>query len=357
MAEQIPGRELARGFYHDVVAPIVGGRPHAAALIGFGSDVLGFDDARSTDHGWGPRLQLFVEPAAAAAVSRDIDAALPETYRGRPVRFGWDDVPVGHHVEIAPLGAWLTTRLGVDPTHGLRTLDWLAMPHQRLAEVTQGPVFHDAPGVLARVRSGLAWYPQPVWLYVLASQWQRISQEEPFVGRASEARDELGSRRGAARLARDIMRLCFMLERRYPPYMKWLGTAFSRLQCAADVAPALERALAAHTFAERETALAAAYRLVGERQNALGITPRVDPEPRRFYGRPFLVSAATEFVTACRSRIDDPRLRSLPLVGSIDQFADSTDLLTRPRTTSTVVAALIDDDNPASPPSRHEDQA
>ena len=34
---------------------------YAAALIGRGSEVLGFDDEMSTDHHWGPRLQIFLK--------------------------------------------------------------------------------------------------------------------------------------------------------------------------------------------------------------------------------------------------------------------------------------------------------
>jgi hypothetical protein len=49
---------------------------------------------------------------------------------------------------------------------------------------------------------------------------------------------------------------------------------------------------------------------------------------RSFYGRPFLVIGATRFVDACLARIDDDLLRSLPLVGGIDQFSDSTDMAT-----------------------------
>ncbi len=48
-----PGLTLARGFYEEVVAPLVGGIEHSAALLGTGSDVLGFDTERSTDHAWG----------------------------------------------------------------------------------------------------------------------------------------------------------------------------------------------------------------------------------------------------------------------------------------------------------------
>ena len=29
----------------------------------------------------------------------------------------------------------------------------------------------------------LSYYPNDVWLYLLSTQWQRIAQEEPFMGR------------------------------------------------------------------------------------------------------------------------------------------------------------------------------
>jgi hypothetical protein len=40
------GLELAAGFYAEVVRQLFG-VPHAAALLGEGSEVLGYDDARS----------------------------------------------------------------------------------------------------------------------------------------------------------------------------------------------------------------------------------------------------------------------------------------------------------------------
>jgi len=340
MPEFLRGRELARAFYDEVVAPIVAGRAHTAALIGYGSEVLGFDSLRSTDHGWGPRFQLFVPADQVAAVSSDVAAALPSMFRGWPTHFGWDDEPVGHHVEITELGEWLEARLGVNPAQGLSTADWLSMPHQRLTEITAGLVFHDDCGVLSRIRLDLAWYPDQVWIYILASQWQRIAQEQAFVGRAAEAGDDLGSRLLAARLVRDLVRLWFLLERRYPPYSKWLGTAFAELASAKELQPTLERALNANSYAEREAALAVAYRLVGKRHNSIGITPAVNAEPRSFHDRPYLVSAAGDFVAACLSCLKDPWLASLPPVGSVDQFADSTEILTNPRSAARVTKAL-----------------
>jgi hypothetical protein len=41
------------------------------------------------------------------------------------------------------------------------------------------------------------------------------------------------------------------------------------------------------------------------------------------------VLASDRFVDACLSAVTDDTLRTLPLVGSVDQFVDSTDVLSR----------------------------
>jgi hypothetical protein len=324
--EFFPGVELARGLYDDVLAPTLNATPHAAARIGWGSDVFGFDDERSTDHGWGPRAQIFVPPEDVPAVAARIEAALPEHYRGWPVRFGWDDVAIQHHVEVATLGPWLEQRLGLDPLIGIETADWLMLPQQRLLEVTAGAVFHDRVGELEAARRRLAWYPRDVWLWLLACAWRRLEHEEAFVARAAEVGDTLGSRLIAGRQVRELMRLAFLLERRYAPYSKWLGSAFRQL----DAASTLEAPLLA-ALGGGEDGLVAAFEDVARRHNALGLTRELEPTVRRFHGRPFRVIGAERFADACRERIEDPWLCSLPLVGSVDQATDSTEILTHPQ--------------------------
>jgi broad specificity phosphatase PhoE len=328
--EFVPGRQLAAAFYDEVVGPAVVHIPHATALLGWGSDVLGYDTKRSTDHGWGPRLQVFVDSGDVERAAELVRRALPETVHGWPTHFGWDDIPARSWVEVSALEDWLMARLGLFPQDPVATLDWLLMPQQLILEITSGPVFHDEPGELGAVRARLEWYPDQVWLWLLACQWQRISQEEAFVGRTAEVGDELGSRLVAARLARDLMRLCFLLERRYAPYSKWLGTAFAALDAAGEVGPALEQAVSATDWDGREHALADAYRTVARRHNELGITEPVDPSVRPYHGRPFEVLHAERFVAACREQILDPDLQDLPPVGAIDQFVDSTDILSHP---------------------------
>ncbi|MEU7941032.1 DUF4037 domain-containing protein [Microbispora bryophytorum] len=352
----VRGLELSRRFYLETVAPLLarrfGGLTHTAALLGPGSEVLGYDTERSIDHDWGPRLQLFLSPEDVAADGEAVDAmlagSLPPWFLGYPTNFGPAggngtrhmepaDGPVRHEVVrhgvvrhgvvVAEPTAWLTGHLGFDPTAGVGLSDWLATPTQTLAEITAGEVFHDGLGLLLPVRRRLAWYPGDVWRYVLACQWRRICQEEAFVGRAGEAGDELGSAVTCARLVRDLIRLALLMHRRYPPYGKWLGSAFAALPCGPALAPVLRAALSATGWRERERHLATAYEALAALHNDLGLTAPVDPRTRSYHSRPFRVLHAERFTEALLETIADPEVRRLPLTGAVDQYVDSTDAL------------------------------
>ncbi|HWH01703.1 MAG TPA: DUF4037 domain-containing protein [Pilimelia sp.] len=341
----ISGVELSRRLYDDAVQPLLSrhlpGLVHSAALIGAGSEVLGFDTQRSTDHDWGPRLHLFLTADDLARHGGGIDDLLGERLPATIAGFPTSLVPtehgtrhlrhttgrVQHGVVIAELGDWLTGHLGFNPLTGITPRDWLATPTQALAEVTAGAVHHDGLGVLHAARRALDWYPGDVWRYVLACQWQRISQEEPFVGRCGEVGDELGSAVVAARLVRDLMRLRLLISRTYPPYSKWLGTAFARLPDTGQLAATLTATLAADNWHDREQHLVIAYETVAAQHNDLGLTAPVDPQVRSFHDRPFRVLHAERFTQALIGSITDPALRALPLTGAIDQFVDNTDAL------------------------------
>jgi hypothetical protein len=291
--------------------------------------VLGYDTERSTDHGWGPRMVLLVDAGEVERVRGLVDAGLPEEYEGYAVRFGWDAHEPTHHVTVATLADWLVERLGFDATRGIGLEDWLLTPQQQILGVVAGRVYAD-DGRLAAVRDALAWYPDQVWRWLLACQWSRIAQEEAFVQRTQEVGDELGSRIVAGRLVRDVMRLALLQSRTYAPYSKWLGTAFARLGHPDGLDKALAAAVSADDLSSRESALVTAYELVARRHNALGITDELDPSPRPYFDRPAMVIDAGRFVHACLDTVTDPEVKACGLIGSIDQFADNTDLLSNP---------------------------
>ncbi len=350
MLDHIPGLTLSERYYWEVVRPILDqsfpGLPHSAALLGPGSEVLGFDTARSSDHHFGLRLILFLSAEDWPGLSPKVDDALR---RGLPVQFlgfstnfsaanpddngvrlpQWvENGPVNHMIEITTIEAFGRRELGIDPFGEFSPQDWLLFEEQRLLSLTRGRVYNDGLGLLGALRKKLAYYPQDIWLYLLAAEWQKISQEEAFVGRTGEVGDELGSRLVAARLVQYLMRLAFMMERQYIPYSKWFGTGFSRLACAPRLQPALQDVLSAPTWPEREEYLCQAYMLTAEMHNTLGITQPVETQPTLYHDRPFRVIHGDEIAAKIKTAIRDEGVRRLPPdIGSVNQFLVSVDVL------------------------------
>jgi hypothetical protein len=266
---------------------------------------------------------------------------LPYTFRGYSTHFSPPDLndngvqhlniidsgPINHRVEIITLHDFFKGYLDIDPFGDIDIADWLTFPEQKLRTVTAGAVYHDDLG-LGAIRAKLAYYPQDVWLYLLAAGWTRIGQEEPFVGRTAYVGDDLGSQVIAARLVRDMMRLCFLMERQYAPYSKWFGTAFSKLACAENLTQPLRWAMLAQNWREREVYLSQAYETLAAMHNALGITDPMPTKVSNFFGRPFKVIHGGDIAAAIKAQIQDEAVKGIATnIGAVDQFSDSTDLL------------------------------
>lgn len=280
MPKFIPGLQLCEQFYKEAVKPLVEaefhGLKYSVGLIGSGSEVLGFDTERSTDHHWGPRVLLFLSPKDIGKKKRISDYLgrnLPSTFRGYSTHFGNPDKIgvqllseaktgqlINHRVEIYTIESFFKEYLSISPNADITVLDWLTLSEQKLRTIRSGKIFYDQLG-LKTVQKKLDYFPKDVWLYMLVSEWMKIGQEEQFVGRAGDVGDELGSKIIAARLVQSIMRLCFLMEKEYAPYSKWFGTAFSRLECAGRLSPILENVLAAEDWKEREIHFSQAYKV------------------------------------------------------------------------------------------------
>ncbi len=361
MPEIISGLALSESFYWEVVRPILErnfpGLRHSAALIGYSSEVLGYDTSVSRDHMWGPRLQLLLPEENFEINQQAIDQALryelPKQFLGYSTHFGKpnpldngtrlaeeiEEGPVSHMIEIETIqGYWRKTGK-IDPFQEPKVTEWLTISQQQFLEWTSGKVFHDDLG-LEDVRKRFAWYPHDLWLYLLASQWAQLAEIEAFVGRTWQVGDAVGFHLLRTRVVDQIMRLCFLMEKRYAPYAKWYGTAFQSLDCYSELNVHLTKVLESTTYPDCEPSLVKAYLVVAEMHNRLGITPAVDPITRTYSGwhafnsgkgeltlddpmntRPHQVLFAGRFVDALRKKISDPEVLALrPNLGSVCQF-------------------------------------
>lgn len=289
--------------------------------------MLGFDDAMSRDHDWGLRLNLLVPVAAVPEVDVHLASTLPDSFRGHPIRFAttWEPV-VRHRVQVDSARDLAVSRLGVDPTGDLGIDDWLSLTGQAVLEIVGGAVFADDDGELDGIRRRLQWYPDDLWRHLVATDWARIGQELPFVGRTGERGDDLGSRVVTGRLAHVAMHLAHLLHRRWPPYAKWLGTSLSALPAGEAVTRPLTDAVSAARWTDREAGLVQALRVLTGIQRGAGL-PTVDDPVEPFWDRPF-AGVREQVVQVLEDSVTDPEVRTLARgVGSAEQWSANVDLL------------------------------
>jgi len=345
----VAGLELSRHFYGEVVRPLLTATfpklLYAAALIGPGSEILGFDTALSIDHDWGPRLFILLQEEdidLRDPIANLLSQQLPDTFSGFPVSFTAMptdpklrvmmrkvDGPIKHRIIPITIRDFVRIQFGYDLTRPLQAVDWLTFPSHTLREFVSGAIYHDNTGELTALRNRFAWYPYDIWLFMLASGWQRIGQEEHLMSRAGSVGDELGSAIIGSRLIRDVMNLCFLMEKQYAPYAKWFGTAFKQLHCAQELSSILWQASQAPAWHEREQALAQSYQIIAHMYNALGISKILPETVSSFYNRPFKVIHGGQFAQSLVRQITDPEVQRIAkrrLIGNMNQWSDNTDI-------------------------------
>lgn len=348
MTEFISGLDLSGLYFKETIKPILDGKfpnlKYSAALIGHGSEVLRFDTEMSRDHDWGPRMMLFLEENNFRNNKKKIDEvlkqSLPLEFHGYSTHFVPNDdgtrhlepiahAPVEHLVEILTKNEYFSNYLGLDMSKPISPVDWLTFPQQKLLGITSGAVFHDEIG-LNELRKKFSWYPKDVWLYLLASLWQRIGQEEHLMGRAGYVGDELGASIIASRVARDLMRLSFLLERKYAPYPKWFGSAFMDLRIAPELQPELVALTHSQNWQERQNHYSSAIGITARYWNKIADLPAISEKTTQFYGRPFQVinggNIAKQVAAGIKDEFFSKDLKN-SILGSIDLISDNTDLV------------------------------
>ena len=157
MQDFIPGIKLAGKFYQEAVRPILESDfpdvPYSAALIGSGSEVLGFDTEMSTDHHWGPRALLFLRERDherfASAINESLRQKLPVSFCSYSTNYSEPDPhdnhvqhlqevengPVNHRVEIHTMRGFFLDYLGFDLDQVTEPPDWLTFPEQKLRTI------------------------------------------------------------------------------------------------------------------------------------------------------------------------------------------------------------------------------
>lgn len=339
----MPGIDLNRLYFQQVVKPLIDSHfpdlRYSAALIGEGSDVLRFDNPQSMDHNWGPHVRIFLNEEDFAqrkkAIDRMLRKELPVEFMGFPTNFTKPDErkylvtqmkpvkegPVNHMVEFYTIRSFWKHYLNYNPYKSVTITDWLTFPQQALLEVTAGEIYFDGLGELEKIRNKFSYYPDHVWIYLYMVQWDRIANAEAFVGRSGAMGDELGSSIIGTGIVHDLMKMCFYMEKKYYPYNKWFGTAFSRLRCAPELTNVFTNITHSKTWEEREEQLGRAYEVIVRMHNEMKVAKPLSTSLKDYNGRPYKVIDAHTAVHEIFKSVKDPFIRRLKYhLGSTDQF-------------------------------------
>lgn len=204
----------------------------AVGLAGSGSECFGFDDPVSVDHDFEPGFCLFlpgedrVDRRTAFLLERAYDK-LPSEFMGfkramvRPVG--------GPRHGVIRLDDFLRDRLG-SPDGRLSPDQWLRLPDQSLAEVTNGRLFSDESGFFSKIRQDLSFFPDQVRLKKLAGHLLMMGQAGQYNYRRCLDHGEAAAAQLAVfEFVNHAMRVIFLLNRVYQPYYKWSFRALRAL--------------------------------------------------------------------------------------------------------------------------------
>jgi hypothetical protein len=350
MSKFIKGLDLSEQFFYDIAKPILDQHYpkliYSAGLIGYGSDVLGFDDEISTDHMWGPRFYLFLDDnniKLKDSILNTFSKSLPYIYNGYSVNFSDPDPDDGgvRHPELISSGTvsplifintfdnYLNEYLGLNSFEGISELDWLALSEHRLLAITSGKFFVDYLHI-KEVLDTISFYPEQVRLYLIASNWSLISEEQAFVKRCSDVGDEVGSILVCTRIAERLMRLSFLYCNKYAPYSKWFGKAFDLLPIDISIKNTIRNAVTANNIIDREENIVHAQKLLANLHNSLGISEFVDVNIENYFGRDIKVIFADKIFRATVKRLENTSFMNYPFIGTLSEVSNLTGISDKP---------------------------
>lgn len=245
------GIELARQFYEEYGKPMIErdfaeyADRLAVGLVGHGSECFGFDDDISTDHDFEPGFCIWLTEEDEQKIGFKLFraySALPKEYKGFKMKERSYSASTGRGVMTIPDFYRDYTGKKEGPE---QISDWLYIPSQYLAEVTNGEVFCDPLGEFTAIREHIKnGMPEDVRKMKIASCALLMAQS----GQYNFARCLSHGESGAARLAlsefvQKGIEMVFLLNKKHMPYYKWSFRAMKELDILGDGALVLERIL------------------------------------------------------------------------------------------------------------------
>lgn len=255
------GLELSERFYDEYGKPMLEEQfadllPYiAVGLAGSGSECFGFDDDVSQDHDYEPGFCIFlpdediVDRRSAFLLERAY-AKLPKSYMGYERQ---KLSPVGGNRHgVLRISDFVMEKTGT--RDGILTMaEWMTIPEQSLAEMTNGKLFMDGYGEMTRIRESLAVFPREIRRKKLAGHLMNMAQSGQYnYQRCLRHKETAAAQLAVFEYVRSAMAVIFLLNDVYMPYYKWSFHALRQLPKLSLCAEVMEYLLTTDNDASAE---------------------------------------------------------------------------------------------------------
>ena len=247
------GLELSKAYYEEVGRPMLEQKyPQylnrmAIGLVGEGSECLGFDDAHSTDHDFGPGFCIWLTKEDYKQIGKALQAdydALSSEWRGLPVRN--TTAEGAGRVGVLEMGAFYQNFTGYAQAPAVKDLQdvlvWSEIQPEMLRTAVNGEVFTDPLGEFTKRRNAFAQYPEPVRLCRLAGALGKMAQAGQYNYGRGRKREDIGMMYSAlSEFIQAAAEAGYLLNHSYMPFYKWRIRGMEQFERLTELKTMLEQ--------------------------------------------------------------------------------------------------------------------
>ena len=240
------------------------------ALVGVGSECLGFDDEISEDHDFSSRCQLFLDDSDYKTYKSNLESSLKIFCKDlESLASNLKDV----NVEIMPISNFYKYYTLFE--NGPKTeSEYRKVPMDLLCVATNGKVFLDNLGKFSEIRNRLLnFYPEDIRLKKIAFQLNKMAQSGQYnYSRMIKRGDTVSANIAQGEFIKHYLEFVHLLNKKYMPFYKWSYRSACSLEILGNFTQENLKKLSEASIYEKESIIEKICLTVVNTLNELGLS-------------------------------------------------------------------------------------
>lgn len=240
------------------------------ALVGVGSECLGFDDEISEDHDFSSRCQLFLDDSDYKTYKSNLESSLKIFCKDlESLASNLKDV----NVEIMPISNFYKYYTLFE--NGPKTeSEYRKVPMDLLCVATNGKVFLDNLGKFSEIRNRLLnFYPEDIRLKKIAFQLNKMAQSGQYnYSRMIKRGDTVAANIAQGEFVKHYLEFVHLLNKKYMPFYKWSYRSACSLEILGNFTQENLKKLSEASIYEKESLIEEICLTVVNTLNELGLS-------------------------------------------------------------------------------------